>query len=188
MDSLLSTFPKQGNKAIGYADDTIFIVIVDDPPNMASLMERALRRVCAWGNLSFNPDSLTGHFSDQAQWREFLPSFFFQKILQNRWKKPQNSIEQVFFFSILLQTMPPASVALRSQVFLTTLVETKHQVVHRYQSSHRRDKMVRLSKSIYQMNVARIVNSSQSFCSIAEVGAIFSLQSLKAMSKEKRCI
>ncbi len=55
-----------------------------------------------------------------------------------------------FFSSFLLQIMPPASVALRSQVFLTKLVKTKHQVVHREQSNHRRDKMVKLSKSIYQ--------------------------------------
>ncbi len=41
----------------------------------------------------------------------------YKKILQNWWKNPQNSIEQVFFSSFLLQTMPPASVALRSQVF-----------------------------------------------------------------------
>ncbi len=66
-----------------------------------------------------------------------------------------------------------ASVALRSQVFLTKLVKTKHQVVHEYQSNHPRDKIARFSKSIYQINVTKIVISSQNFCIIASVGAIF---------------
>ncbi len=48
--------------------------------------------------------------------------------------------------------------------------------------------MIRLSKNIYQMNVTRTVNSSQSFCSIAAAGAIFSPAEIKAMFNEKRWI
>ncbi len=39
--------------------------------------------------------------------------------------------------------------------------------------------MVRLSKSIYQMNITRIVNSSQSLCSIAVAGANLFLEEFK---------
>ncbi len=59
MNSLLSTFPWEGVKAIGYADDVILIVNKGDPITMALLMERALRRVCEWGDyhgLTFNRD------------------------------------------------------------------------------------------------------------------------------------
>ena len=58
MNYLLSTFHREGVQAIGYADDVILIVNGDDPITMASLMERALRRVCEWGDhhgLTFNP-------------------------------------------------------------------------------------------------------------------------------------
>ncbi len=62
MNSLLSTFPKEGVKAIGYADDVILIVNGEDPATMASLMQRALKCVCEWGDyhgLTFNPDKTT---------------------------------------------------------------------------------------------------------------------------------
>ena len=52
------------------------------------------------------------------------------KNSQKTVEKTQNFIEQVFFSLFLLQIMPPASEALRSHVFCTKLVETKHQVVH----------------------------------------------------------
>ena len=58
MNSLLSTFHGEGVQEIGYADDVILIVNGDDPITMASLIERALRRVCEWGDhhgLTFNP-------------------------------------------------------------------------------------------------------------------------------------
>ncbi len=45
MNSLLSTFPTEGVKAIGYTDDVLLFLNGDDPITMASLMERALRRV-----------------------------------------------------------------------------------------------------------------------------------------------
>ncbi len=48
MNSLLSTFPREGIKAIGYTDKVIFIVNGDDPPTMALLMELVLRRVYEW--------------------------------------------------------------------------------------------------------------------------------------------
>ena len=46
MNSLLSTVPRKGAKAIVFADDVILIVNGDDPLTMASLMERNLRSVC----------------------------------------------------------------------------------------------------------------------------------------------
>ena len=52
------------------------------------------------------------------------------KKIQNQWKTPQISLNKSFS-SFLLQIMPPAPVALRNQVFLTKLVKTKNQVVHR---------------------------------------------------------
>ncbi len=66
MNSLLSTFPREGIKAIGYADDVILIVNRDDPLTIALLMEQALRRVCEWGDyhgLTFNPDKTTRVFT-----------------------------------------------------------------------------------------------------------------------------
>ena len=65
-----------------------------------------------------------------AEGREGGMRSLYKEILQNWWENPKTSIEQVFFSSFLLETMPPASVALRNQVFLTKLVKTKHQVVH----------------------------------------------------------
>ncbi len=38
INSLLATFPREGIKAIGYADGVILIVYRDDPITMASLM------------------------------------------------------------------------------------------------------------------------------------------------------
>ena len=61
-NSLLSTFPRLGNKAIRYTEDVIPIVNGDDTITMASLMERALKRVCEWEDhhgLPFNPDKTT---------------------------------------------------------------------------------------------------------------------------------
>ncbi len=45
--------------------------------------------------------------------------------------------------------------------------------------------MVRLSKSIYLSNETRIVNSSQSLCSIAAAGANFLLAELKNVQRKK---
>ncbi len=45
--------------------------------------------------------------------------------------------------------------------------------------------MVILSKSIYQMNITRVVNSSQSLCSIAVAGANLFLAELKKCVKKK---
>ncbi len=45
--------------------------------------------------------------------------------------------------------------------------------------------MVRLSKSIYQMKITRIVNSGQSLCSIAVAGTNLSLAELKKCVTEK---
>ena len=62
MNSLLSIFPWEGVNAIGYADDVILIVNGDDPPTMALLMERALRKVCECGDhrgLAFRVDKTT---------------------------------------------------------------------------------------------------------------------------------
>ncbi len=62
MNSLLSTFCWEGIKAIGYADDIIFIVHGDDPPTMALPMERALSWLGEWGDchgLAFNPNKTT---------------------------------------------------------------------------------------------------------------------------------
>ncbi len=44
--------------------------------------------------------------------------------------------------------------------------------------------MVRFSKSVYQMNVTKIVNSSQSLCSIVATGAIFSCRAKKKCLKK----
>ncbi len=48
--------------------------------------------------------------------------------------------------------------------------------------------MVRLRKSIYQMNITRIVNSSQSLCSIAGAGANLFLAELKNCVRKKMYI
>ena len=80
MNSLLSTFPCEGVKAIGYADDVILIVNGDDPITMASLMERALRRVCEWGDyhgLTFNPDKTTTMmFYRGGRKRDYSPELY----------------------------------------------------------------------------------------------------------------
>ena len=76
MNSLLSTFPREGVKAIGYADDMILIVNGDDPITMASLMERALRRVCELGDyhgLTFNPDKTTTVMFHRGRKRDYSP-------------------------------------------------------------------------------------------------------------------
>ncbi len=79
MNSLLSTFPREGVKAIGYADDVILIVNGDDPITMASLMERALRRVCEWGDhhgLTFNPDKTTTVIFHRGRKRDYSPELY----------------------------------------------------------------------------------------------------------------
>ena len=76
MNSLLSTFPREGVKAIGYADDVILIVNRDDPITMASLMERELRRVCEWRDhhgLTFNPDKTTTVMFHHGRKQDYSP-------------------------------------------------------------------------------------------------------------------
>ncbi len=79
MNSLLSTFPEEGVKAIGYADDVILIVNGDDPSTMASLMERALWRVCEWGShhgLTFNPEKTTTVMFHRGRKRDYSPELY----------------------------------------------------------------------------------------------------------------
>ncbi len=79
MNSLLSIFPREGVKAIGYADDVILIVNGDDPVTMASLMERALRRVCELGGhhgLTFYPDKTTTVMFHRGRKRDYSPDLY----------------------------------------------------------------------------------------------------------------
>ncbi len=78
MNSLLSIFPREGVKAIGYTD-VILIVNGDDPITMASLMERALKRVCEWGDylgLTFNPDKTTTVMFHRGRKRDYSPKLY----------------------------------------------------------------------------------------------------------------
>ncbi len=73
MSSLLSTFLREGVKAIGYAVD----VNGDDLATMASLIERALRRVCELGDyhgLTFNPNKTTTVMLHRGRKQNYSPN------------------------------------------------------------------------------------------------------------------
>ena len=79
MNSLLSNFPREGVKAIGYTDDVILIFNVDDPTTMASLIERVLRRVGEWGDyngLTFNSNKTTTVMFHRGRKRDYFPNLY----------------------------------------------------------------------------------------------------------------
>ncbi len=78
LNSLLSTFPREGVKAIRYTVDIILIVNGDDLQTMESLMEQALRRVCKWGELhdfAFTPVKTTIVMFHRGRKRDCFPEF-----------------------------------------------------------------------------------------------------------------
>ncbi len=76
MNSLLSTFPREGVKAIRYADDVILFVNGDDPSTMASLMERALSRGCVNGEIIKTSHKTTTVMFHQGRKCDYSPDLY----------------------------------------------------------------------------------------------------------------